>query len=138
MEHGRLPLTKWYLAIYLVTQSKTNIAALALRRQLGVSWKAAWLLKHKLMEVMAQRDADRPLRGEVRRKDLPFHFQGQRFKLRRTCSCHAIFAVTSRRAPFACAIIQRHLPTIVGQSVKMSNHQNGQAGRVCIGLSRVT
>jgi hypothetical protein len=30
MEHGRLPLTKWYLAIYLVTQSKTNIAALAL------------------------------------------------------------------------------------------------------------
>jgi transposase-like protein len=56
MEHGRLPLTTWYLAIYLMTQSKTNIAALALRRQLGVSWRAAWLLKHKLMEVMAQRE----------------------------------------------------------------------------------
>jgi hypothetical protein len=60
MEHSHLPLTKWYLAIYLVTiylvtQSKTNIAALALMRELGVSWKAAWLLKHKLMEVMARR-----------------------------------------------------------------------------------
>ena len=69
MEHGRLPLTKWYLAIYLVTQSKTNIAALAMMRQLGISWKAAWLLKHKLMEVMAQREADRPLRGDVRVDD---------------------------------------------------------------------
>jgi ribosomal protein L37AE/L43A len=65
LEHGRLPLTKWYLAIYLVTQSKTNIAALALMRQLGVSRKAAWLLKHKLMEAMAQREAGRPLQGDI-------------------------------------------------------------------------
>lgn len=69
MEHGRLPLTTWYLAIYLMTQSKTNIAALALMRQLGISWKAAWLLKHKLMEVMARREADRPLDGDVRIDD---------------------------------------------------------------------
>jgi hypothetical protein len=34
-------------------------------RQLGVSWKAAWLLKHKLMDVMAQREADRPLQGDI-------------------------------------------------------------------------
>lgn len=69
MEHGRLPLRTWYLAIYLMTQSKTNIAALALMRQLGVSWKAAWLLKHKLMEVMVQREAARPLEGDVRVDD---------------------------------------------------------------------
>jgi ribosomal protein L37AE/L43A len=69
MEHSHLPLTKWYLAIYLVTQSKTNIAALALMRQLGISWKAAWLLKHKLMEAMAQREANRPLEGDIRVDD---------------------------------------------------------------------
>lgn len=69
MEHGRLPLTKWYLAIYLMTQSKTNIAALALMRQLGISWKAAWLLKHKLMEAMRQREADSPLEGDIRVDD---------------------------------------------------------------------
>lgn len=69
MEHGHLPLTKWYLAIYLMTQSKTNIAALALMRQLGISWKAAWLLKHKLMEVMAQREAEHPLQGDIRVDD---------------------------------------------------------------------
>lgn len=69
MEHGRLPLTKWFLAMYLLTQSKTNIAALALMRQLGISWRAAWLLKHKLMEAMRQREAARPLQGDVRVDD---------------------------------------------------------------------
>lgn len=69
MAHSRLPLTTWYLAMYWITHSKTSIAALALRRHLGVSWKAAWLLKHKLMEVMFQREAARPLHGDVRIDD---------------------------------------------------------------------
>jgi transposase-like protein len=69
MHQTQLPLTKWFLAMYLVTQSKTNIAALALRRQLGISWKAAWLLKHKLMEAMRQREEEKPLSGDVRVDD---------------------------------------------------------------------
>lgn len=69
VEHGRLPLTKLYLPIYLVMQSKTNIAALALMRQLGVSWKAAWLLKHKRMEVIAQREANHPLQRAISVED---------------------------------------------------------------------
>lgn len=69
MERSHLPLTTWFLAIYLMTQSKTNIAALAMMRQLGVSWKTAWLLKHKLMEVMRRRETDCPLQGDVRVDD---------------------------------------------------------------------
>jgi transposase-like protein len=69
MEHSLLPLTKWFLAIYLVTQSKTNIAALALMRELGISWRAAWLLKHKLMEAMRQSEAAQPLQGDIRVDD---------------------------------------------------------------------
>ena len=45
----KLPLRTWFLAIYLLTQHKNGISALALRRQLGVSYNTAWLLKHKLM-----------------------------------------------------------------------------------------
>ncbi|MCX7205074.1 MAG: IS1595 family transposase [Proteobacteria bacterium] len=67
MHQSQLPLTKWFLAVYLVTQLKTDIAALLLRRQLGIIWKAAWLLKHKLMEAMRQRELGRPL--EWRRSD---------------------------------------------------------------------
>lgn len=69
MQGSRLPLVSWYLAIYLVTQTKTNMAALELRRHLGVSWRTAWLLKHKLMEAMRQREAGQPLSGDVRIDD---------------------------------------------------------------------
>ena len=35
---SKLPLTKWFQAIYLVTQNKNNISALSLKRHLGVSY----------------------------------------------------------------------------------------------------
>ena len=69
MEHTRLPLSKWFLALYLISQNKNGISALALRRQLGVGYKSAWLLKHKLMEAMRQREASSPLQGDVQVDD---------------------------------------------------------------------
>lgn len=36
-----------------------------LKRQLGVSYNTAWLLKHKLMQTMRERDDSQPLRGIV-------------------------------------------------------------------------
>jgi len=48
------PLTKWFLAMHLMTSAKNDIAALELARQLDVKWDTAWLIKQKLMEVMKQ------------------------------------------------------------------------------------
>lgn len=65
LQSSPLALRLWFLAIYLSTQSKTNLAALELKRHRGVSWKTAWLLQHKLMEALFQREADKHLKGEV-------------------------------------------------------------------------
>ena len=62
---SRLPLTKWFQAIYLVTQNKNNLSALSLKRHIGVSYRTAWRVKHKLLEAMAQREASRLLGGVV-------------------------------------------------------------------------
>jgi hypothetical protein len=51
--------------MHLLTQSKNNVAALELKRHLGVCYKTAWLLKHKLMEVMRVREDARQLDGRV-------------------------------------------------------------------------
>ena len=51
-EATKLPLTRWFLAMHLLTQAKNNVSALELKRHLGVCYKTAWLMKHKLMEVM--------------------------------------------------------------------------------------
>ena len=61
----KLPLTKWFLAMHLMTQAKNNVSALELKRHLGVRYKAAWLMKHKLQQVMAEREESRVLTGRV-------------------------------------------------------------------------
>lgn len=62
---SKLPLTRWFLAMHLLTQAKNNVSALELKRHLGVCYKTAWLVKHKLLEVMAQREEQRILDGRV-------------------------------------------------------------------------
>ena len=65
----KLPLTVWFLAIYLISQAKTGLSALALKRHLGVSYPTAWLVHHKLMQAMMQREARYTLEGQVQVDD---------------------------------------------------------------------
>lgn len=65
----KLPLTKWFLAMHLLTQAKTNMSMLELSRHVGVSYPSAWLMKHKLMEVMRLRESSRRLSGRVELDD---------------------------------------------------------------------
>jgi transposase-like protein len=64
-ESTKLPLRRWFLAMHLLTQAKNNVSALELKRHLGVSYPTAWLVKHKLMEVMRLREDSRQLTGRV-------------------------------------------------------------------------
>jgi transposase-like protein len=59
-----LPLHKWYLAIALITESKKGISANQLCRALGVQYRTAWYLAHRIRKAMVV--ADRPkLQGIV-------------------------------------------------------------------------
>jgi hypothetical protein len=68
-EGTKLGLTVWFLAIYLISQAKTGHSALALKRELGVSYPTAWLLHHKLMQAMVEREAGYLLCGSVQVDD---------------------------------------------------------------------
>jgi hypothetical protein len=69
MEHIKLPLTTWFLAIHLISQAKTGISALAPKRDLGVSYPTAWLLHHKINTAMAHQEAAHRLDGFVQLDD---------------------------------------------------------------------
>jgi ISXO2-like transposase domain/Transposase zinc-ribbon domain len=64
-ESSKVELPKWFLAMHLITQAKNNVSALELKRHLGVSYPTAWLLKHKIMQVMAWREQSRQLTGRI-------------------------------------------------------------------------
>ena len=65
----KLLLTIWFQAIFFVTQNKNHISALELKRHLGVCYRTAWRMKQKLMQVMHEREAKRPLQGRVELDD---------------------------------------------------------------------
>lgn len=65
----KLPLRTWMLALHLLTATKTNLSALELMRHLGVNYKAAWRIKHKVMQAMVEREDARQLKGFVQIDD---------------------------------------------------------------------
>ncbi len=60
-----VPLRLWFRAMYHLTQSKQGISSIELGRRLGVRQTTAWKLKHKLAQVMMERDATTCLTGRV-------------------------------------------------------------------------
>ncbi|HEV2005885.1 MAG TPA: IS1595 family transposase [Candidatus Limnocylindrales bacterium] len=49
---SHLPLWKWFLAVYVIGESKKGISANQLKRMLGVSYKTAWYLSHRVRAAM--------------------------------------------------------------------------------------
>src|SRR5260370_1678392 len=52
MERSKIPLSKWLFAMHLMGASKKGMSALQLQRMLGVTYKTAWLLCHRIREAM--------------------------------------------------------------------------------------
>ena len=52
MHDSHLPLRKWLMAVYLMCESKKGISANQLKRTLGVAYKTAWYLCHRIREAM--------------------------------------------------------------------------------------
>lgn len=64
-EDSRIPLSKWLLAIHLLASSKKGMSAHQLHRNLGISYKAAWFMAHRLRYAMTSGPLADLLKGTV-------------------------------------------------------------------------
>jgi transposase-like protein len=55
-ERSKVPLNKWLLATYLMASSKKGISAHQIGRTLGVTYKTAWFMCHRIREAMKPSD----------------------------------------------------------------------------------
>lgn len=62
-ERSHVPLNKWLLATYLLSASKKGMSAHQLHRTLGVAYKTAWFMAHRIREAMTEENPG-PLGGE--------------------------------------------------------------------------
>jgi transposase-like protein len=63
MERSHVPLHKWLLATHIMAASKKGMSALQMSRMIGVTYKTAWFLCHRIREAMDGADDGAPLGG---------------------------------------------------------------------------
>ncbi len=83
---SHLPLWKWFATIYLMTEAKKGVSANQIKRTIGVSYKTAWYLCHRIRNAMTEHNPE-PLNGIVevdetfiggKRKDVGHGYKGNK------------------------------------------------------------
>lgn len=101
-EGTKLPLTTWFLGLYLLTSTKTNRSALELKRHLDVRYRTAWRLKHKVMQAMTAREETSARPAVPARAPWPSH--GRRRLRAAGRGARFAAAAASRRRSRRCAV----------------------------------
>jgi len=98
-ERSKIPLTKWVLAFHLMNASKKGISAHQLHRMLGVTYKTAWFMAHRIREAMGGVNTE-PMggNGEVVEVDETFigNKPGRKKGARGTGHKHAVLSLVTR------------------------------------------
>jgi len=61
---SHIPLHKWLLATHLMASSKKGVSAHQLHRMLGITYKSAWFMAHRIREAMAPAKGAPPIGGK--------------------------------------------------------------------------
>jgi transposase-like protein len=102
MEDSKIPLNKWVLAFHLMASSKKGMSAHQLHRMLGVTYKTAWFLCHRIREAMDDPEPNKsggPLGGKGKIVEADETVVGGKFKnraYRETAPKKAVFTLVER------------------------------------------
>jgi transposase-like protein len=78
-ERSHIPLNKWVLASHLMAASKKGVSAHQLHRMLGVTYKTAWFMAHRIREAMKEDvKSAGPLGGEGKTVEADETYIGKR------------------------------------------------------------
>ncbi len=72
MEDSHIPLNKWIYGFYLMLSSKKGISSHQLHRTLGVSYKTAWFMSHRIREALRNGFLAPPMTGPISEADETF------------------------------------------------------------------
>jgi transposase-like protein len=64
-EDSHIPIGKWLMAIFLVCSAKKGMSAHQLHRSLGITYKTAWFMAHRIRYVMTEGPLAKMLEGAV-------------------------------------------------------------------------
>ena len=81
-ERSKVPLNKWLLATHLLTSSKKGMSAHQIHRMLGVTYKTAWFMCHRIREAMTD-PTPTPLGGDDKVVEADETYYGNKVSLKK-------------------------------------------------------
>ncbi len=122
-ERSHIPLNKWLMAAFLLCASKKGISAHQMHRMLGITYKSAWFMMHRLREAMKPSKSEPPLGGEGKTVEVDETFFG-------TKAGHSFFHGSWHKIPVL-ALVERKgrvrsfkLGKVTGKQVHPVIHTN--------------
>ena len=97
-ERSHIPLNKWLLATHLLCSSKKGISSHQLHRMLGITYKSAWFMTHRIREAMKDTSTE-PMGGSGKHIEADETYLGNKHgvkKARSTHHKHAVYTLVER------------------------------------------
>ncbi len=97
-ERSHIPLNKWLLATHLLCAGKKGVSAHQLHRMLGITYKSAWFMAHRIREAMKDTSAE-PMGGAGKHVEADETYIGKKHghKVQKsTHHKHAVFSLVER------------------------------------------
>lgn len=114
-ERSHVPLHKWLLANHLMNASKKGISAHQLHRMLGVTYKTAWFMAHRIREAMRETAPD-PVGGGNKVIEADETYVGGKARNRKgkVPPKEAVFSLVEREGK----VRSRHVPAVTAKNVR--------------------
>lgn len=93
-ERSKIPLNKWLLATHLMAAGKKGTSAHQLHRMLGITYKTAWFMAHRIREAMKDTGTE-PMGGAGKHVEADETYIGQKHGVKKAKSTHHKHAIYS-------------------------------------------
>jgi transposase-like protein len=116
-ERSHIPLHKWLLAFRLMASSKKGVSAHQIHRTLGITYKSAWFLMHRIREAMALEGDASQLGGEDKFVEADETFVGGKARNRAykaPAPKKAVVALVERKG----RVRSRHVPEVTAATLR--------------------
>lgn len=124
-EDSRLPLQKWFLAIYLLTSHKKGVSSIQIGKHLGITQKSAWFVLQRIRYAVNTRSFKKPLEGVIEHDESYYGGKRKGKRGRGAENKTAIFGSMQRQGDIRVEPVEnvksRTLMPIIRQNVKIGS-----------------
>ncbi|MBA3446495.1 MAG: IS1595 family transposase [Pseudaminobacter sp.] len=122
-ERSHIPMTKWLLATHLMCASKKGISAHQLHRMLGLPYKTAWFMAHRIREGMRELHPSGPLGGEGKTVEVDETYIGGKEKNKHRNKRHSLPGGAGKEIVFALVerqgrVRSHHIPSVTAKTLR--------------------